>query len=148
MPSRAGGRNVGRLNTELRLLQAAYGPDNVFWPRGLSWVMVRCFPLPKGYNRAETNIVVLIPDGYGYGPAPKHCFVDRGLKLWHRGRWRPLPHYFLEEEVAPDAQRFYRRNWAYLCVHPLRWKPGLHTLLTYLTQVGLFLSDPLRWDRA
>lgn len=137
----AGGRNITRLRKELSLLEAAFGADRVFWHRHLLWVMVEDFPLPPGYNRPTTHLVVLIPEGYGYGPAPKHCFVDRELRC----RGKRLPHYFQERDVAPQALEFYEKGWAYLCVHPTRWDPTRDTLLTYLAQVRLFLSDPWRW---
>jgi hypothetical protein len=137
------GRNLHRLNAELLLLEQAYGEVRVSWPASYQWVMIQDYPLPLGYNKPTTNLIVIIPENYGYGPALQYCFVDRDL----RRNGHLLPHYFLEGDVAPGASQFYQKDWAFLCVHPEKWDPKRHNILTYLRQVDLFLSDPQnrRW---
>jgi hypothetical protein len=66
-----------RITTEIRLLTARHGQDAIVWAPDYSWVAVAGFRLPPGLNAQTTNLLVMIPDGYG---APyKELYVDPAL---------------------------------------------------------------------
>lgn len=144
-------RDVRRLNAEMKLAQAAYGADAVYWASDYSWVMVYDFPLPGNMNQAETNVLVLVPESYGYGPPYRDGFLSPGLLVQDRGEWQELPHYFPRYPYssldAPLVQELKRKHWAYICLHQSRWDPSSN-IVTFLNQIYAFLSDPYGWEEA
>ncbi|MBI2525332.1 MAG: hypothetical protein HYV93_05055 [Candidatus Rokubacteria bacterium] len=140
-------RHTQRITTELRLLVAVHGADAVVWAPDYSWVTVEGFPLPPGLTVRATNLLVMIPDGYGHGVPYKELYVDPALRVWHAGAWREIPHYFDEARRYAPTPTVRSRNWRYLCLHMDGWRPA-DNILTFLKQVELFLSDPFnpRWE--
>ena len=138
-------RDTGRLNTELQLLTKVYGDDRVSWPLNQDWVMIRDFPLPAGWNVKTTDIVVILPDNYGYGEPLKHCFVDPRLRYLHGGQWKKIDHYFDSEGGHTPNPEFNKNGWRYLCLHMTEWKKD-SWIQNYLDAVTTYLSDPFaKW---
>ena len=75
---RTAGRNISRINEELRLLVAKYGDDQVHWLSAMEWVLIRNWPLPEGWSRPTTNLVIFLPDNYGFGASLRDCVIDPG----------------------------------------------------------------------
>lgn len=140
-------RNVRRINAELGLLQRRQGAERVFWPGDLSWILVRGRDLPPGLNRGATDMLVIVPDGYGYGVPYRELYVDPELRLLRGGRLLEIPHYFDGNGYAPTVD-VRRKGWRYLCLHMDGWLRG-DNVLTFLKQVEVFLSDPFSpmWER-
>jgi len=44
----------------------------------LDWVLIPDFPLPSGWNRERTRLLIIIPPGYPQTP-PDNFYVDVGL---------------------------------------------------------------------
>ena len=130
-----------RLNAELQLLMTMYGNDRVSWPRTQNWVMIRDFPLPAGWNFKTSDIVVILPDNYGFGEPLKHCFVDPALRFLHNGNWKKIDHYFDSERGYTPHPEFNAKGWRYLCLHMKTWTPD-SWVQTYLDAITTFLSDP------
>ncbi|HOF41466.1 MAG TPA: E2/UBC family protein [Candidatus Hydrogenedentes bacterium] len=135
------GRDIRRLNAELQLLMTMYGNDRVSWPRTQNWVMIRDFPLPAGWNFKTSDIVVILPDNYGFGEPLKHCFVDPALRFLHNGNWKKIDHYFDSERGYTPHPEFNAKGWRYLCLHMKTWTPD-SWVQTYLDAITTFLSDP------
>jgi hypothetical protein len=143
-------RDIRRLNAEMKLAQAVYGPDAVQWAGDFSWVMVYDLPLPGNLNQPESNVLVLVPESYGYGPPYRDAFLSPGLKVKDGGRWRELPHYYeqrypyrsLSKKLVRELKE---KNWSYICLHQSRWDPSSN-IVTFLDQIYTFLSDPFRWE--
>lgn len=134
-------RDTGRLNAELKLLTKVYGDDRVSWPLNQDWVMIRDFPLPAGWNVKTTDIVVILPDNYGYGEPLKHCFVDPALRYRHNSKWEKIPHYFDSPDGHSPKREFNKQGWRYLCLHMMEWKKD-SWIQNYLDAVTTYLSDP------
>lgn len=140
---RTAGRNIGRINEELRLLTAKYGHDHVFWPPSTEWVLIRNWPLPAGWSRPSTDLIVFLPDNYGFGAALHDCVVDPGLKFYEDGEWVEPPHYYGgEKKYMPESlKKLARVDWRYLCVHAEAWDTR-DSIFTYLELLQLYLSNP------
>jgi hypothetical protein len=140
---RTAGRNVSRINEELRLLVAKYGDNQVHWLATLEWVLILNWSLPAGWSRPVTNLVVFLPDNYGFGGPLRDCVIDPGLKFCEDGEWVEPPHYYGgEKKYMPESlKKFANKDWRYLCVHAESWKPQ-DSIFTYLELLQLYLSNP------
>ncbi len=140
---RTAGRNIGRINEELRLLVAKYGDDQVHWVETLEWVLIRNWPLPEGWSRRATNLIVFLPDDYGFGASLRDCVIDPSLKFYADGEWGEPPHYYGgEKKYMPESlKRLAHADWRYLCVHAEAWNAH-DSIFTYLEQLQLYLSNP------
>jgi len=134
-------RNTARINAELKLLQRVYGDDRIEWAPDGSWIKIAAVPLPRGLNKAASNMLIIIPDQYGYGVPLRELYVDPELRIRDGGRWVEIPHYFAGYAPTETALA---KNWRYLCLHALRWERG-DSVVTFLNQVFTYLSDPFRW---
>jgi hypothetical protein len=135
------GRNIKRLNAELKLLVDRYGNNRVYWPRAQDWVMIHDFELPKGWKPEATDIVVLLPNNYGHGEPLRDCFVNPGLRFHHKGKWVEINHYFDKANGYSTDKRFSAKDWRYLCLHMQEWKPE-SWIQSYLDIITTYLSNP------
>ncbi len=140
---RTAGRKISRINEELRLLVAKYGDSRVHWLVTLEWVLILDWPLPSGWSRPTTNLVVFLPDNYGFGASLRDCVIDPGLQFFEDGEWVEPPHYYGgEKKYMPESLKtFANKDWRYLCVHAESWKPQ-DSIFTYLESLQLYLSNP------
>ena len=82
----------------------------------LSWVLIRGFGLPEGYNRPATDILFntagfpFIPPASVFG-----VYMERGLTY----RDRRLPNYY--ESLT---RRMFDRDWAWFCTGQITWDPA------------------------
>ncbi len=67
-----------RRQRELELVRQRYG--ELEQPDDCSWFVIRRWPLPAGWSKAETALLVLIPPGYPETP-PDSFYTDVGLTL-------------------------------------------------------------------
>jgi hypothetical protein len=63
---------------EIELLRKKYGP--LEQGANLDWMLFKEFQLPQGWNRATTQLLVLIPQGYPMIP-PDNFYVPVGFRL-------------------------------------------------------------------
>lgn len=101
------------------------------------WVLIYDFPLPQGYNRPMTHILIRLPPNYPLTP-PDWFYLDRGVR---RADGRP-PHYFEDDHIPQELRQ---KGWAGGCLHIREWRPGAdplwgHSLLT----VCKLIADALR----
>ena len=143
----AASRNIRRIQAEIALLCQVLGEEAVTWSPDYSWVMIEGVKLPPNYNKKVTNVLILIPENYGYGEPLQDLFVDPNLKIIVDGKEKDIPHYFPNRNsgVAKRFRKHYGKNWRYLCLKQERWDPKRDHLLGYLNQLYTFLSDPFRW---
>ncbi|MGQ9656729.1 MAG: E2/UBC family protein [Fimbriimonadales bacterium] len=96
------------------------------------WVIIRDFPLPRGYNYPTTDILILLPSNYPQTP-PDWFYVDNNLRLAD-GR-RPS-HVFYETTHDPNVRRAHQaideppqmKGWTGCCLHIRSWKPAANPL--------------------
>lgn len=141
-------RNNARLNAELKVLAEAFGEEAVAWAPNYDWVRIEGVPLPANLSKPRTNLLIIIPENYGHGEPLKDAFVDPDLRISRNGEWMDIPHYF-PDMMGPIARRFekqYGKNWRYLCLHQAAWDPQRDSLLGYVQQIYVYLSDPFAWE--
>ena len=116
-----------RRRREIELLrrqhsQVEHGP-------GLDWIVFRAFPLPAGWNRESTDLLVLIPPGYPETP-PDNFYVQNGL----RTESGTVPGNYAEDQDVLGE------SWAQFSYHAKDWCPGpdphdRDSLLTFMVAV-------------
>jgi len=135
--------NTQRVNEELRLLESV-APGKVDWTEDLNYVRIRDYRLPSGYKPETTNVLIVVPDNYGFGVPLRESYIDPNIRLQRGGRWTEIPHYFDKEKTFAKTKRARLKGWRFMCVEFDRWKSG-DSFLTYLDGLRLFLSDPYRY---
>lgn len=85
--------------------QVEHGPS-------LDWTLFRDFPLPPGWNRKSTDVLVLVPAGYPTTP-PDNFYVRNGLRVESGA----LPANYAE------AQDVLGESWAQFSYHAQEWAP-------------------------
>ena len=125
---------IERRLQEIKLLQKKYG-DLEYGQNG-EWVLIKKFPLPSGWNKTETELLVLITAGYPSTP-PDNFFVPIGFKL---ANGNPINAY-----TEPHPHR--DRSWGQFSYHiDGEWKPGKEildgdNLLTFMIKVEQRLGE-------
>lgn len=112
--------NGARLIEEAEIVEESHpgtraGVDNA---AGQGWLYVPRFELPPGWNRGSTELLVVVPPQYPYGP-PESFFIETGL----RDRIdRGIDHYFQEQS---GYNPYGERGWAWFCYHIEQhsWRP-------------------------
>ncbi len=143
-------RDIRRLTIGIRFAEKKYGVDNIEWPKDFSWIYVAGFKLPENCQQEYTNILILVPENYGYGGCLRDIFVRRDLELLDRdGRtyrkldrdlhgYREFPYSSMNAE---QKRIFKERSWAYLCLHDLDPEGSL---TSYLDKVKMYLENPYK----
>jgi len=125
-----------RRQKELELVEAQFGeleraPD-------LSWFVIRHFPVPAGWNKQETALLILLPPGYPETP-PDNFHTDTDLTLADGG----------EPDRASGTLDHAGRRWRLFSWHfedTNEWQPHAeveqgHNLLTFLLGVQQRLAE-------
>lgn len=120
---------------EFELVEAAYGelePSPTF-----DWFVVKRWPLPPGWNKTETAVLVLLPTGYPVTP-PDNIYTDPDLCL-------------ADGRPPGNAEGFIDHNgrrWRLFSYHiePGDWQPHAdvlqgHNVLTFLQGAAQRLSE-------
>lgn len=122
-----------RRKREIELMPSRFGPLET--GPNLDWILFRAFPLPPGWNRAKTELLVTIPPGYPTTP-PDNFLVRTGLRLAD-GR---TPTNYSEGHAALGS------TWGVFSFHVRGWDPtGDHdhadSLLTFIAGVERRLRE-------
>jgi hypothetical protein len=99
-----------RVTSEIQLLKERY--PNLKHGADLDWVSIPDFPLPVGYNRANTRLMFLIPSTYPH-TGPDCFYVDVGLRLASGD----MPSNYNEHMNVPVGDK-----WGYFSWHPEVWE--------------------------
>lgn len=100
-----------RRREELELLCQRYG--ELQHGENLDWVLFQHFPMPLGWNRGETKLLVLIPAGYPTTP-PDNFFVPNGLRTTSGA----MPGNYTENQSVLGG------SWAQFSLHAKEWSPS------------------------
>jgi hypothetical protein len=124
-----------RIRKELELVERRHGPLEV--DEDLRWLVVKEFPLPRGWNREATWVVILAPPGYPTTP-PDNFYTDPELRLANGAS--PSNTSGIQEHAGRRCLMFSYH------VESGDWKPHAdiesgHNLLTYLEGVAKRLSE-------
>jgi hypothetical protein len=111
---------------------------------GYRWVHLPTFELPEGWNKRETELLVLLPPAYPQLP-PDGFFLDRRLTT-RRGQ---TPGHYFQEHSSHNP--YADRGWAWYCMHVSSegrggWRATADilegdSLLTYIELIRLVLSQ-------
>jgi hypothetical protein len=110
-----------RRQRELELVRTEYGDIEV--GSNLDWVIIKKWPLPAGWNKTETQVLVLIPPGYPVTP-PDNFYTDNDLRLASGGQpsnssvnvsqidkpWLQFSHHVESEDWKPHADLLQGHN--------------------------------------
>ena len=129
----AGDTTAERRQREMELLRKRY-PRLEHGP-GLDWFRVRELPLPQGWNRESTDVLVLVSLGYP-ATAPDNFFVTPGLRT---ARGAPPDNYWENQSVLGET-------WAQFSFHADGWAPTDDpatgdSLLVFMLQVERRLQE-------
>jgi hypothetical protein len=82
------------------------------------WVQIPRFPLPLGWDRRTTGLLLVLPSGYPHVP-PDGFYIDRFLRTRNGQR---VEHYF-EREGSHNP--YTDQGWGWFCIHLDRgaWRP-------------------------
>lgn len=119
-----------------------------------SWVIIKDFPLPPGYNYTTTDILILLPANYPQTP-PDWFYVDHNLRLAD-GR-RPNHVFYQSTTHDPNVRRDHQamdappqmKGWTGCCLHIRSWKPAANPLdgHSLLSVCALIHGALKRWRR-
>jgi hypothetical protein len=129
---------VGRRKEELKLVQARYGDIEI--GTQLEWLVINHWPLPNGWNKQETAVLVFIPPGYPVTP-PDNFYADNDLRLANGN---------LPGNASPGQRSHLDKQWLQFSYHVERgdWHPHAdllqgHNLLTFLNGVEKRLKEAI-----
>jgi len=97
-----------RRKKEIELLRKKYG--ELEHGEGLDWVLFSQFPLPPGWNRDVTELLILVPAGYPT-TAPDNFYVRNGLRTEGGG----APGNYSESQTVLGG------SWAQFSFHAQSW---------------------------
>ena len=82
------------------------------------WLHIPHFPLPGGWDRPETALLLDLPRGYPHLP-PDGFYIDRYLRTRHG---RQIDHYF---EARGSHNPYADKGWGWFCIHlnQAAWRP-------------------------
>ena len=125
-----------RRKQEIGLLHQRYG--ELEHGANLDWVLFKSFPMPPGWNREVTELLVIIPPGYPTTP-PDNFYVPNGVRIMADGAER-LPANYSENQSVLGG------NWAQFSYHAQGWSPTSNpvdgdNLLTFMLAVEQRLKE-------
>ncbi len=127
---------IERRREEIRLIEAEYGEVEV--GPNLDWLIIKRWPLPSGWNKGESAVLIFIPPGYPVTP-PDNFYTDNDLRSV--GSTQP------PGNTSPDQSQV-GRSWLQFSYHVEAgdWQPHAdvlqgHNLLTFLVGVRRRLSE-------
>jgi len=118
-----------QLSTELEELKGDGHTLEVTEDAHAIYIVLRRYPLPVGYNKASTDLLVKVPISYPNG-RPDMFWTDADLTL--EDGQVPKSADAIEEL---EARRWRRFSW-----HPQGWNPGTDNIRTYLEFVNSRLA--------
>jgi hypothetical protein len=116
------------------------------------WVIIHDFPLPRGYNYASTDVLILLPPSYPQTP-PDWFYVDYNLRLANGQR---PPHIFYGDTSYDPNRSMFRqepppalKGWTACCLHIHEWRPAPNPLAGHslLSVCELIKKAFERWRR-
>jgi hypothetical protein len=122
-----------RISLEVEVLRLRY-PD-AKTDSGSTYVLVHEIDLPAGWNRARTDVLVLVPPGYPVTP-PDNFFVPEGLRLTNG----QIPTNYSE------GASMLNQIWGQFSFHSQEWRPSSQpcegdSLVTYFALVEKRLAE-------
>jgi len=102
-----------RIQEELDILRKYY-PKMEYYPKD-QWILIPDYPLPHGWNHAQTDVAFQVPNGYP-GTQPYGIYVHQGLQ--HQSR--PPQNYKEPASTQPP----FKGIWGILSWQAEHWNPS------------------------
>jgi len=112
-----------------RALESAGFHLRVFVEDGFDDIVIYGYPVPAGYTKSETDLLLRLPPSYRAG-RPDMFWTDLDLLL----ATGQVP------EQAQTTERIDGIDWRRFSWHPSSWNPATDNLFTYLAFVDSRLS--------
>lgn len=124
-----------RLQKEIELIQKEYGEIEL--AQDLSWIIIKSFTLPPGWNMDFVDVLIFIPSGYPVTP-PDNFFTENNLRFANEK---------IPESTSPNQSQL-GKQWLQFSFHVENedWKPHAeilkgHNLQTFLIGVNKRLKE-------
>ena len=114
-------------------LEAKQLKSEEFIEAGFNCVVIKDYPLPPGYNRKATDLLIRLPAGYP-DAAPDMFWCDPPVRLASTGGY-PVA----ADQMEPHGKRSWQRFSRHL--QPTSWRPGSDNLNSYLSLVARALRE-------
>ena len=112
-------RNPVRTIAEIHLLSTHFG-EVQFDETDPTYVLIFHFPLPKGYNRTECEVVVDLGPNYPELP-PQDFYLTRGLSK----NGYVSSHYYADF----DGKKYCKKGYAWYSFHIKKWRSNINSML-------------------
>jgi hypothetical protein len=113
-----------QLSTEITGLQAQGLEVEVHDAGGLWLLIISAYPLPYGYNKTTTQLLLKIPLSYPNGKLDMF-WTDHDLRLQES-----------TGQAATSFETLLGRQWLRFSWHPAKWCPGADNIFTFLEFVN------------
>ncbi len=113
-----------QLTHEINHLRTEGHEIEVYDGSGLLLLVMKAYPLPRGYNKVATNLLLKIPLSYPNGKLDMF-WTDPDLRLQESNG-----------QAATTVENILDRQWLRFSWHPQKWNPGANNLFTFLEFVN------------
>ena len=113
-----------QLTHEINHLRTEGHEIDVYEDSGLLLLVMKAYPLPRGYNKATTNLLLKIPLSYPNGKLDMF-WTDPDLRLQESNG-----------QAATTVENILGRRWLRFSWHPQKWNPGANNFFTFLEFVN------------
>jgi len=115
---------VKQLEIELEAFRQNGKEFEVSEADGLIYIIFKDFPLPVGYNKQHTRLLLKVPLSYPNGN-PDMFWVDSDLRLASG-----------ENQASANIETVLGESWLRFSWHPQKWNPALDNLDTFMEFVN------------
>lgn len=137
--------NAERLNREIKIAIAEYGPECVDWGKNPDYqIVLRGVRLPSNINHDRSDLMLRVPADFGHPAGAgivmffRNVYLEPGLTVRdpRTGRWVRIPRYYYQP--LPGTR------WHYICVHKATAAVSERTtILDFVRTVQLYLANCL-----
>lgn len=120
---------AGQLSRELEQLHEQGYEAEVHDDGSLTVVIFKKFPLPKGYNKDTTDVLIKVPVSYPNGQLDMF-WTEPDLRLASSNG-----------QAATSPEQILGRQWLRFSWHPQKWNPGRDNILTFVEFINRRLAQ-------
>lgn len=118
-----------QLSREIEQLYEQGYRTEVHEDSGLTIVILKKFPLPKGYNKDCTDVLIKVPVSYPNGKLDMF-WTEQDLRLANATAL-----------ASTSTEQILGRQWLCFSWHPGKWNPGRDNILTFVEFINRRLAQ-------
>ena len=111
-----------------RLKSMGFDTSTHVQPDNWTCVIIKCYPLPSGFSRDSSELLIRVPPLYPNG-ALDMFWLEESIRLASGA----LP-------ANTSIESYVGRSWLRFSWHPQNWDPAHSSLLTYLAFIDVRLA--------